>query len=278
MALKAETTERAVFCSHCGAAVKADAEACPICGKAFEGAFRGQRCEACGALAELGATRCTACGADLQAKGGPEEEVTEIVGHALEVVHSLLEDRRAFLDGLEERIGRSRRRMEALEGATKESERLEGTRLRVWLKEAEGQRDEALRMSHGLVGLSDVLSDLKVRLQALPTPPTAGAEARTASRAGEGRGRTSEAISDRWIAAHQEGQRELFRLAREMSPEVTAALESAQDQVRKDREDLSSALEEIQKIIDDLPAGIQRKLKKTGKLDQIQALLGKGNG
>ncbi len=263
---KAVTKERAHFCSHCGSAVKPEAEGCPTCGRPLSGTFEARRCGACGGLAEVTATECPQCKKPLEEVG--VGELQELVRRSVEELNEVMADRRGWLDRLEGRMERTQQRMDAIKESTRDLDLKERARLNVWLKDAEGQREDALRTAQVMVNTGEALATVRSKMQEapvaqVPLPATLGGGAAAAPpTAPEEREKQLQS----WWDAQRAAQRDLISLAKEGAAAQGASQEA-------ERQELLNLVRELKRIIDELPSGVRKKLQKSGKLEEIEALL-----
>lgn len=285
MALKALTRDRAAFCAHCDSPVEASAASCRSCGQSFEGVVDAQRCSACGALADEVAATCGQCGRTLDQGGGPRGELEHRLQSSLDSMNAVLEDQRARLDDLDRRLEKTRARLEIIKDSTRDLDAKERARLNVWVAQAEDERASILRVAEGWMEVSEAFAAVRGRLRELEgqmgqplapqglweqTPP----EAKTRQ--------AREAHLRQWWEAQRGIQQQLIQLAR--GPEGAAAgvakpeeRTPSQPEASPEREAVAEVLSEIKKVLDELPPGLQKKLRKAGRFEELEALLsGKG--
>ncbi len=284
MALKALTGERAAFCSHCEGPVEPSAPSCRSCGQSFDGVLDAQRCPACGALADEAAGSCARCRRALDHGASPRGELEQRLQSSLDSMNGVLEDQRARLGDLERRLEKTRSRLEAVKDSTKEVEVKERARLNVWMGQAEDERGAILRVAEGWMEVSEAFAAVRGRLRELEgqlgQPPPAQAMAEQMPSEGK-TPQVREANLKQWWEAQKGIQQQLIKLAK--GPEGTAVAASpeanpeGQPEASPEREAVAEVLEEIRKVFDELPPGLQKKLRKSGRFEELEALLsGKG--
>jgi hypothetical protein len=199
-------------------------------------------------------------------------------------MNGVLEDQRARLDDLERRLEKTRARLEAIKDSTKEVEVKERARLNVWMAQAEDERAAILRVAEGWIEVSEAFAAVRGRLRDLEgqlgRPPSAQAiaeqmpsECKTPP--------ARDANLRQWWEAQKGIQQQLIQLAKgPEGPAVVAPPEASatgQSEASPEREAVAEVLEEIRKVFDELPPGLQKKLRKSGRFGELEALLsGKG--
>ncbi len=277
MELKGITHERAHYCSHCASAVKPEAEECPTCGRALGGTFEARRCRACGALAEARATGCVQCRRPLgfQTPEGPGDDLQTMIQRTVDDLNGLVAARREWLDRLERRLEKTRGRLEEIQDSPRDLDQKERARLTVWLKDAEVQRTDALRMAGVLVGVGEAFSTLQARLhETLSARGNVESLAVGATREGPAVAAPEPAATpverqkqmETWWEAQRGVQRDLMSIAEEVEGPIPSGA-TAEDQ------NLGGVIQELRKIVEELPPGVKKRLQKAGKLDEIERLL-----
>lgn len=94
----------------------------------------------------------------------------------LDDLRILLAEQREWLEGLEARMERARRRLEALGASTEAPHEKERSFLEAWLKEAEGDRGDALRASDVLARAVEAITTLQAPREKPHAPPAAPTE------------------------------------------------------------------------------------------------------
>ncbi len=277
MELKGITHERAHYCSHCGSAVKPESEECPTCGRPLGGTFEARRCRACGALAEATASECGQCRRPLgfQTPEGPGDNLQTMIQRTVDDLNGLVADRREWLDRLERRLEKTRGRLEEIQDSPRDLDLKERARLTVWLKDAEVQRADALRMAGVLVGVGQAFSTLQARLQETLSgqgkvePLAVGATTQGSAGAAPEPAAIPEQRQkqmETWWEAQRGVQRDLMSIATEVGGPAPSGSTT-------DGQNLGGVVQELRKIVEELPPGVRKKLQKAGKLDEIERLL-----